>query len=759
MGAIAGDPMFSKVRVETVCDRSSWFGARPLRAYVWVTILGISLCLISSVAAAVEQNAKNVLVLYSFTDDSIFGSVGLLASSLRARVPGPVDLYVEHLETLRFEDIDYEKSVVETLRHEYSARKLDLLIVAAYPALQFALRHRDELFPGVPIVFFAIEARRLAGQKMWPGVTGATDTVDLRATFDVALRLHPNTNTVAIITSNSAFDKYWLGVIHANLQHDHTEVKEIDLVGLPADQLFEKIAGLPPRSVVLFGLDPKESIQPAVGAWEILRRIGQRLPTYCAVPPNCLDHGGVGGVFYDVQEQTSLAAQLASRVLSGERPEDIPIVKGSPDRFFGNWRELRRWHIPESALPPGSVVLYREPTFWERDRKYILPAIVLIVAQALLIIGFLWQRARKRKAEAVLGESERRFRVMADTTPSLVWMCDSHGKITYLNERRTSFTGTAPNAEYSETWVAYVHTDDLENVLNTFAEALNTRRPFSMEYRLRRKDGVYRWMFDVASPRVNGDGSFVGFIASAVDTTDQKIAQQALEKMSGQLIEAQEKERTRIARELHDDICQRLALLSVELEQAERSSNESPTASKKRLKEIRKHCSEIAGDVQSMSHQLHSSKLDLLGIVAAIRGFCKEFSNQNEVSVEFTENNVPGYLQKEISLCLFRVVQEALHNAVKYSGVIQFTVELTGIENEIQLLVKDAGAGFDVEEAKKNRGLGLLSMQERIHIVHGRFSVNSKPGQGTEILAAVPVVVENRWVPDRTQTMDEIPHG
>src|ERR1700760_3322160 len=131
-----------------------------------------------------------------------------------------------------------------------------------------------------------------------------------------------------------------------------------------------------------------------------------------------------------------------------------------------------------------------------------------------------------------------------------------------------------------------------------------------------------------------------------------------------------------------------------------------------------------------MSHQLHSSKLDLLGIATALRGFCREFSNQYEVNVEYTESNVPRNVSKEISLCLFRVAQEAMHNAVKYSGVRQFTVELTGIENEMQVVINDGGAGFDVEEARTNRGLGLLSMQERIHLVHERFSVNSKPGGG-----------------------------
>jgi PAS domain S-box-containing protein len=360
----------------------------------------------------------------------------------------------------------------------------------------------------------------------------------------------------------------------------------------------------------------------------------------------------------------------------------------------------------------------------------------------------LMQRARKRKAEAVLSESEKRFRLMADTTPAIVWICDAQGKITYLNERRIAFTGPDSKEGYGDTWAAYVHPDDLKNVLDTVSEALRNHQSFSMEYRLRRSDGVYRWMFDVASPRLNGDGSFGGFIGSAIDTTDQKLAQQALENVSGQLIEAQEKERSRIARDLHDDICQRLALLSMELGQVNRSSNGSPETMKKSLEDIRKHCSEIAGDVQALSHQLHSSKLDYLGIVSAMRGFCTELSKQHELNIEFSERNVPAQLPKDVSLCLFRIAQEALHNAVKYSGVSQFTVDLSGVEGAVQLMISDAGAGFDVEEAKKNRGLGLLSMQERIHLVHGTFSVESRRGHGTRIIAAVPFIAENEWSPE-----------
>jgi signal transduction histidine kinase len=245
-------------------------------------------------------------------------------------------------------------------------------------------------------------------------------------------------------------------------------------------------------------------------------------------------------------------------------------------------------------------------------------------------------------------------------------------------------------------------------------------------------------MFDVAAPRVNGDGSFAGFIGSAIDVTDQKLAKEALESVSGRLIEAQEKERSRIARDLHDDICQRLALLSMELEQANR--NGAPPSTKRKLEEMRQHCSEITGDVQSLSHQLHSSKLEYLGIVAAIRSFCKEFAKQHDRTIDFRDENVPMHLPRDISLCLFRVAQEALHNAVKYSGASRFSVDVRGMAEEVQLVVSDAGTGFDVEEAKRNRGLGLVSMQERIHLVHGRFNVESSPGRGTKIVAVVPVI-------------------
>jgi PAS domain S-box-containing protein len=492
----------------------------------------------------------------------------------------------------------------------------------------------------------------------------------------------------------------------------------------------------------------------AVGVIDSIALIGQRVPTYCIWPVLCLNHGGIGGAYNDEVEQSALTASLVVRVFAGERPDNIPVVHGSPAYIRVDWNQLNLWKIPESALPPGSVVINRPLTFWQRDRKYIIAAAVLIIAQALLIAALLWQRSRKRKVETVLRESEERFRVMADIAPSLIWMCDAQGKITYLNEQWLAFAGPDPNAGYGDNWIAFIHSADVKNVLEALWQALKDQKPFSKEYRLRRRnDGEYRWMFDVASPRVNGDGTFAGFIGSAIDVTDQKLAQQALEQVSGQLLEAQEKERTRIARDLHDDICQRLALLSMELEQAKHVSRGRVLAIKS-LEDIRQHCAEIACDVQSLSHQLHSSKLDYLGIVAAIRGFCKEFSKQHQVAVDFTDSNVPQHLPKDISLCLFRVAQESLQNAVKYSGVREFVVELSVAANEARLRVIDAGVGFNAGEARQNGGLGLVSMQERVHLVDGQFSVKSNLGAGTTILASVPIPTEQKHPRQETDPRD-----
>ncbi len=685
--------------------------------------------------AADTSPPKTVLVLYSFTDRKVQDELEILKSTTRSRVGTPVDFHVEYLGSARFDAPGYEKGVIESLASVYGGKKIDLVLADYYPALRFAVDHRQELFPGAPIVFSTVPPKRLEGQKLWPGVTGVTMDVDLQGTIDLALRLQPDTKNAAVVVGTAETDRYWGAVIDQDLRQHQPSLNVIDFHGLPADQLLKQVSALPSHTAVFFQAIPEEEAQPVMGTYEIVSTIAQQFPTYCFVS-RCLGHGVIGGSYPNPVEQEIDAGELAARVLLGEAPENIPIVHGPPARVHVDWRQLRRWNIPESALPPGAGVSYRQPTIWERYGKYLGAVFLLILVQAMLIIGLLWQRTRNRKADLRLRESEKRFRLMADTTPALIWMCDKEGTVTYLNDRRIDFTGRDLATGFDDTWSKFIHPDDVQSVQTANKRALEKQQGYSKEYRLRRRDGAYRWMLDIAAPRVNEDGSFAGFVGSAADITDQKLAHEALEKIGGKLIEAQEEERSRIARELHDDICQRLALLSMELEQATRGSNSGRSP---KLEEIRRHCAEIAGDVQALSHKLHSSKLEYLGLAAAIRSFCREFSQQHDVNVEFADENVPNFLPRDISLSLFRVTQEALQNALKHSGIRQFSVVLRSSEKEIQLEVGDRGAGFDVEGAKLDRGLGLVSMQERAHLVHGTFTIESSENGGTRILVRVPL--------------------
>ena len=339
-------------------------------------------------------------------------------------------------------------------------------------------------------------------------------------------------------------------------------------------------------------------------------------------------------------------------------------------------------------------------------------------------------------------ESERRFRLVADTAPVLIWMAGTDKLCTYFNKPWLDFTGRSLEQEIGNGWAEAVHLDDLKSCLQTYTESFDRREKFKMEYRLRRNDGQYRWILDIGVPRFNEDGSFAGYIGIGIDVTDQKMAQESLEKVSGQLIAAQEEERSHLARELHDDICQRLAILSHCIEKATKGFGSPQKSTAEQLEQIWKQCSSLTADVQALSHELHPSILDNLGLVMAVRSFCRELSEQNGAVVEFAETDISSSLPREVSLSLFRVIQEALHNAAKYSGQKHFKVLLKGNANQIELEVSDQGTGFDLESMKNGRGLGLVSMAERIHLLNGRISIDSKPNVGTTVRAWVPLVTQ-----------------
>jgi signal transduction histidine kinase len=224
----------------------------------------------------------------------------------------------------------------------------------------------------------------------------------------------------------------------------------------------------------------------------------------------------------------------------------------------------------------------------------------------------------------------------------------------------------------------------------------------------------------------------------SVDITERKRAEEALSGVTRQLVEAQEQERARIGRELHDDVSQRLALLSMSLGQLEEKNN-LPFEVWDGLQELKQMTSNIATDIHVLSHELHPSNLEYLGLVSSMRAWCEEYGKQHELEIDFKSDELPP-LRQETSLCLFRVLQEALHNAAKYSGVKRIEVRLAEKSGEIHLIVRDSGKGFDINAARQKCGLGLTSMQERVRLVGGTMEIESKPRAGTVVHVCVRVV-------------------
>jgi len=377
----------------------------------------------------------------------------------------------------------------------------------------------------------------------------------------------------------------------------------------------------------------------------------------------------------------------------------------------------------------------------------LIDDVLLGIGAGLLV--FLYERLRRRntaaleRAESKMWESEERFRLMANTAPVLIWMSGPDKLCNYFNHPWLEFTGRPLEKELGNGWAEGVHPDDLGMCIRTYSRAFDLRASFHMEYRLRRHDGKYRWVLDQGVPRFNADGSFAGYIGSAIDVTQLKLAEEALSGLSGRLIEAQEKERAHIARELHDDIGQRMALLALNLESVK---EELPPSAVEVSRRIGKTCdlvSELGKDIQAISHRLHSSRLEFLGLEAAAASFCRELSDHQKVEIDFHSEGIPAKLPEEVSLCLFRILQEALQNASKHSGARHFQVTLQREPDQIHLMVRDPGMGFDIKETIYSPGIGFSSMRERLKLVGGELLIESQLQIGTTIHALVPF--NPRW--------------
>jgi PAS domain S-box-containing protein len=707
-----------------------------IAAIVLIFCSGMAPCRIG----AQVKPIRRVLIVYELGLSS--PSVAVLDQQIRAVLEDSsfqIELYREYLETTLFSDPKAQKEIREGYIHKYRDRPPDVVITLGPSPLRFLVDSHETSFKDVPVLFGGLSGAPVKDVNLDSQFTGVWDRVEPAETLEVALRLQPGTKHVVVVGGMDAYDLELEGWFRERLHSYESRLDFTYLSDIPMAQLLERLRKLPPHTIVLIahiGLDAAGAHFVGASQADPMIVKAANAPVY---GPSDVDlgHGEVGGYLDSFALQGKIIGEMAVRILKGERPQDIPIVRDS-DVYMFDWQALKRWGLDEKNLPAGSIVLNRQPTIWDLYKWYFLGGVGLLLVQTLMIFGLLWQRSELRKSEKALRESEERFHLVADTAPVMIWMSGTDRKCSYVNKTWLDFTGRPLEAELGDDWAGGLHPDDSARCLQTYTEAFDRREWFETQYRLRRHDGKYRWVLDKGVPRFNPDHTFAGYIGSCIDITDRKLAEETMSTIGRRLIEAHEEERTWIGRELHDDINQRLALLAAELD---RWGQRIPPADEfiAQVLSTQWRITQIAKDVQGLSHRLHSSKLEYLGLATAAKSFCREMSEQSKVEVQFTQTGIPRSLPKEISLCLFRVLQEGLQNAVKHSGVRSFTVDLYGTEEAIELTVEDTGGGFEEQEAFTRPGLGLISMRERLQMVRGEFEVKSKPGAGTKIYARVPI--------------------
>jgi PAS domain S-box-containing protein len=348
-----------------------------------------------------------------------------------------------------------------------------------------------------------------------------------------------------------------------------------------------------------------------------------------------------------------------------------------------------------------------------------------------------------KRAEQALHESEQLKASILDSLSNHIVVIDSRGIVVAVNDPKFDFAaansllGLRVGMNYFETCRRTIGdnpevTMALEGIESVFD---GKRNYFELEFGLHSATEPTSLLMSVTPLK----GPDRGIVISHHDITERRRHEEAIQDLSGRLINAQEQERSRIARELHDDINQQLAVLAIELQQLQDLFPEDSLQGRRQVQALWKKTLGLSTDLQHLSHQLHSTKLEHLGITAALRGLCGEFSEQHKIGTDFQFRQVAPKLDSEISLHLFRVAQESLHNVAKHSRAKMVRMELVGKDGKVVLRVSDDGIGFDPDAAKHQTGLGMTSMSERIRFVGGILSIWSRPSMGTQVEATIPL--------------------
>jgi signal transduction histidine kinase len=597
-----------------------------------VLALAAILCAGTRSADAQVASPRTVLTIHSGAES--FPSNPLLDAGIRDGLAAssgvPIDYLAEYLEADLFPTEAATLAFKDYLRRKYQGRTIDLVIAMTDVALRFVLDHRAELFPDAPVIFFALAGPDEATRNVGGGITGVTVAIAYGETLKLALALHPSTQHVFVVARRP--ENQTLDSVRAEFGRFSGRVRITYVAEATLPLLLSTVRRIPQGSLILYIWHGQAEPGSVVDSVAVARLVADAatVPVY-GTSDLYIGSGVVGGVVRGTRETGTRVGDMALRVLAGTRPQDIPIETARVAPVI-DWRQVQRWSIDPSRIPPGSRIEYRDPTVWERYRVYIVGTVTVLLAQAALIAGLVIQRTRRRKAEQQVRRSE-----------------------------------------------------------------------------------------------------------AALQTSYHRIRD-----LGSRLLNAQEDERARIARDLHDDISQQLAVLKMALKRLGRAAPADAAAAATTAEAV-KRLEDIAVSVHDLSHRLHPARLRVIGLVDALNGLQGELSHPG-MTITFTHERVPLALPPDLTLCLYRIVQEALHNARKYSEARSVAVTLTGGSHGIALTIVDDGVGFDVNAAWR-KGLGLISIRERVEAIGGTFALHSSPGAGTRLEVNVPVAVRQNTSP------------
>jgi PAS domain S-box-containing protein len=372
---------------------------------------------------------------------------------------------------------------------------------------------------------------------------------------------------------------------------------------------------------------------------------------------------------------------------------------------------------------------------WERYKWRILAIAFVCFAQTLLISRLLANLAQRRRAERSLVESEERLRAILDTAIEGIITINEGGKIESVNAATEQIFGYRADEMIDRSVVLL-----MPSVVNDASERVRTLLPKMIgtgrEAKGRRKDGS-EFPIELIVNEIVLDQRRV-FTAFVRDATERKQAERTAREFGGRLLRAQEAERARLARELHDDITQRLARLAIDAGRVAVDGTNG-VARDATLAEVRDGLVRLSEDVHSLSYKLHPALLEDLGLTDALKAECEQFSRKESISVEAKLAGLPAIIPQDIGLCLFRVAQEALRNVARHAQARSAKVAIRGLDGGLQLAVSDTGIGFDRSQQRHRPSLGLASMQERVRLLGGELDIESEPGHGTTIVAWVPL--------------------